>query len=466
MINRVLIRIKVVQLLYSYLLTEKVFSLETQPTPPTKASRLAYALYLDLLALMTLVANEVKKPGGLTPLADNRFIRAIANDEKIRSVLAKNRVEPSKLLTRELVAALAETVKESAPCRAYLKEGSVDMAGDLRLWRELFFHVILPFRPLAEAIELLPGYSLRAADILRTLMEETFSNFSSSQSHIDDALKTLRFSLDKARELYLRLMLLPVELTDLQAKNLEDARNKYLTSDSDVNPNLRFVDNKFVEALRNDSVIAELLLSGRYSWQAADPILLSTLLKDVTESEEYQAYMEADVTDFDDDCRFWRRVFKYIILPGTHLAEAMEDSSVFWNDDIDIIGTFILKTVRRFSEHQPEPVLPMYKDREDATFGRDLFTAAVKGKDEYRALIDTVLNKDSWETDRLAFMDVVVCVTAIAEILHFPKIPVNVSINEYIEIAKAYSTAKSGYFINGLLGAIVARLHAEGELDK
>lgn len=303
-------------------------------------------------------------------------------------------------------------------------------------------------------------------DIMRNLMEETFSNFSSSQSHIDDALRTLRHSLDMARELYLRLLILPIELTELQARNLEAARNKYVVTDHDLNPNMRFVDNEFVKALEADPQIQELLEKGTYSWIASDPILLSSLLKLILCSDEYQNYMNASSTDFAGDCEFWRRMLKYVLFPSQELAEAMEDKSVFWNDDIDIIGTFVLKTIRRFSEQNPEPVLPMYKDDEDATFGRDLFTRAVRGKEEYRALIDSVLNKDSWDTDRLAFMDVVICLTAVAEILGFPKIPVNVSINEYIEIAKAYSTTKSGFFINGLLGAIVSKLSAEGKLMK
>lgn len=465
MINRVLIRIKVVQLLYSYLLTEKVFSLESQPTPPTKASRLAYGLYLDLLALMTLVADDVHRRGGRS-LADNRFIRAVRSDEKVRSVLAKHRVETGVLLDDAMVEEIAEAVKESAICRAYLKEGSVDMTGDLRLWRELFAHVIMPHPRLLEVIEAMPGYSLRAMDIMRNLMEETFANFSTSQSHIDDALHTLQHSLDMARELYLRLLLLPVELTELQERNLESARNKYVVTDHDLNPNMRFVDNGFVKALAADPQIRELLDSGKYSWIAGDPVLLQSLLKLVTHSDEYRRYMEAPTTDYAGDCEFWRRMLKYNILPSEDLAESMEDRSVFWNDDLDIIGTFVLKTVRRFAENDPEPVLPMYKDEEDAMFGHDLFAGVVKGKEEYRSLIDSVLNKESWDTDRLAFMDVVICMTALAEILNFPKIPVSVSINEYIEIAKSYSTAKSGFFINGLLGAVVSRMHADGTLLK
>ena len=108
----------------------------------------------------------------------------------------------------------------------------------------------------------------------------------------------------------------------------------------------------------------------------------------------------------------------------------------------------------------------MYKDDEDARFGRELFNAVVKHKDEYRALVAAVLNKDSWDADRLAFMDVVILLTALAELMNFPKIPVNVTINEYIELAKAYSTPKSAFFINGILGAAVSHLREEGKLIK
>lgn len=466
MINRVLIRIKVVQMLYSYLLTEKVFSLESQPTPPTKATRLAYSLYLDSLALMSLVADSIEKRGGHKPLADNRFMRAVTADEKVRSVLARNRHEASPMLSPEIVSGIADKVKDSAPYRSYTKYAATDMAADLKVWREIFNTLIVTDKAWNDTIEALPGYSLRAIDIMRGLMAETFSNFSSSQGHIDDALKTLNHSLELARELYLRLLILPIELTELQARNLEAARNKYVVTDHDLNPNMRFVDNAFVKALEADPVIAELLESGKYSWIASDPLLLSSLLKTITRSEEYQRYMNASSTDFAGDCEFWRRMLKYTVFPGEELSEALEDKSVFWNDDLDIIGTFVLKTIRRFSEGTPDPVLPMYKDQEDATFGRDLFTRAVAGKQEYRAMIDEVLNKDNWEADRLAFMDVVVCIAALAEILNFPKIPVQVSVNEYIEIAKAYSTSKSGFFINGLLGAIIKHLHQEGKLLK
>lgn len=466
MINRVLIRIKVVQLLYSYLLTEKLFTLESQPTPPTKEKRFAYRLYIDVLTLMSRIADSVQQRGGHRPLADNRFIRNVLADEKIKSQIAKSRLEPTPLDSEALVQRLAEAVKESAVYKTYVKNASTDMAADLKVWREIFNLIIVPDTQLAKIYAELPNYSLRGVERMQELMETTFTNFSSSQSHVADAAKTLAYSLEKANELYYLLLLLAVELTALQDQNLDAARHKYLATDSDLNPDLRFVENKFIERLSADARFQAFVEKNKLSWFTNDRLLLSSLLKQVLASDIYKDYMAAPETTYQDDCLLWKNLFRYVILPNEELQETLEDKSVFWNDDIDTIGTFVIKTIRRFEEENPDPLLPMFKDEEDARFGRELFNAVVKNKEEYGEIIDHALNKDSWESDRLAFMDVVIARTALAEILNFPKIPVNVSINEYIEIAKAYSTPKSSFFINGLLGAAVSNLRAEGRVIK
>ena len=466
MINRVLIRIKVVQLLYSYLLTEKLFTLESQPTPPTKEKRFAYKLYLDMLVLMTRLADNVEQRGGHRPLADNRFIRTVQADEKIKSQQAKNRLEASPFDSPMLINSLSAAIKESAPYKTYIKNGSVDMAGDLKVWREIFTLIIMPSPTINNLFEQVPNFSLRGVERMRDLMEATFVNFSSSQDHVADALKTLNFSLEKARELYYRMLQLAIELTVQQERNLDAARHKYVVTDRDLNPNLRFVENEFVRVLSEDFDYNEYTRSGKNSWLAENPVLVNSLLKTVTTSDVYLYYMNAPETDFRADCELWRNLFRYVIFPDPDLSEGLEDKSVFWNDDLDIIGTFVLKTIRRFEENEEHPVLPMYKDDEDARFGRELFNAVVRHKDEYRTIIDSVLNKDSWDADRLAFMDVVLLLTALAEILCFPKIPVNVTINEYIELAKAYSTPKSSFFINGILGAAVSSLRQNGTLVK
>lgn len=466
MINRVLIRIKVVQLLYSYLLTEKLFTLESQPTPPTKEKRFAYRLYIDMLVLMTRLSSAVSVRGGHCPLADNRFIRTVLADEKIKSQIAKNRLEASALDSDMLIARLADAIKESASYKAYVKSGASDMAADLKVWREIFRTILRPDSGLARIYEDMSNYSLRGVDRMYELMETTFTNFSSSQSYVVDAAKTLSYSLQKAHELYYWLLMLAVELTSLREQNLDAARHKYVVTDSDLNPNLRFVENKFVAKLADIPEFTDFVAKNKISWAADDRVLLGNLLKAVLNSDIYKDYMAAPEVTYKDDCLLWKNLFRYVLLPDENLTDALEDRSVFWNDDLDTIGTFVLKTIRRFEDDEPSPLLPMYKDDEDSRFGRELFNAVVKNKEEYQSILEDALNKDAWEADRLAFMDVVIAQTALAEIFNFPKIPVSVSINEYIEIAKAYSTPKSSYFINGLLGAAVSKLREEGRIIK
>jgi N utilization substance protein B len=340
------------------------------------------------------------------------------------------------------------------------------MSADLKVWRNLFKTVIVVDPLLSSRFEEEENASARGVERMQEMMEETFVNFSSSQAFIADALKSLKLSLDKARELYFRLLLLPVELTRLQEQNLDAARHKYIVTDEDLNPNMRFVDNQMVEALTNQADFMDEVEDGKLTWLTDNRMLLSALLKKITASNIYKEYMSAPTTDFKADCRLWRDLFKNVILPSEDLAEALEDKSVYWNDDIDTIGTFVLKTFRRLEEGVDQPILPQYKDAEDARFGEELFRAVVKNKEEYRALINDAIHTDSWDTERLAFMDVVIALTAIAELLNFPKIPVVVTVNEYIEMAKSYSTPKSGFFINGVVGGVIKRLQEEGKLNK
>ncbi|MDE7467198.1 MAG: transcription antitermination protein NusB, partial [Muribaculaceae bacterium] len=195
--------------------------------------------------------------------------------------------------------------------------------------------------------------------------------------------------------------------------------------------------------------------------------LLKNLLDAIVQSDTYKEYMAQESTDWRTDCEFWRTVMRNIILPSDALAEAMEDKSVFWNDDLDIIGTFALKTIRKFGSENPEKCrfLPQFKDEEDEQFGDRLFAFAIENRETYRGYIDRFISRD-WDPDRLAFMDIVIMIAAIAEIVNFPGIPLPVSMNEYIEIANAYSTPRSGAFINGILFSVATMLTEEGILHK
>lgn len=464
MINRVLIRIKVVQLLYSYLLVENRFSIESQPDSPTREKRFAYNLYLDILYLYTLIAKKITVRGRGCPLAETRFIHQLTNDDLLRGLA--NKYSTGGYPFAQGVEQIVEKVKKSGLYKNFMKSKNPGQISDELIWKDIFSQIIMTDPQVNASMAEMENYTMKGVERMRGMMESTFSNFFAAGDPIPDAMKTLRHSMEKARELYFRLLELPVALTNMREAELEERRNLYLPTEEDRNPNLRFVENQLVEVLRkNDRIESYLEKHGAY-WTVDDTPMLKSLLKAITASDLYREYMEFPATDFSNDCEFWRSIFKNVIFVNPDFLEALEDKSVFWNDDIDIIGTFVLKTLKRIAEMTEEPIFDMYKDEEDARFGGELFSYVVENKEEYRRQIDEVLDNSQWETERLAYMDVVVIMTAMAEILNFPKIPLKVSINEYIEIARSYSTLKSAQFVNGLLGGIITRLREEGRLMK
>ena len=288
---------------------------------------------------------------------------------------------------------------------------------------------------------------------------------SKSDMRMQDALKELRKSLDKAYELYHYLLLLPVELTRLQELRIDNARNKYLPTPEDLNPNMKFVENRFVAKMRQSEMMQEFLKTTPLSWRKNDIYLRLTLDK-ILNSDIYKAYMETPQSDLASDCELWKDLMKKVIFPDDELCDVLEEESVYWNDDLETIGTFVLKTIRRFADDGYDKLLPQFKDEEDSRYSERLFRNAAEHESEYMALIDKFVVKDSWDTERLAFMDVVILLTAIAEVENEPSVPTKVTLNEYIEISKYYSTTKSGAFVNVILNSIINYLKKEGLLNK
>lgn len=452
---------KAVQLLYSYLLVEKPFSLESQPSSPTKEKRFAYNLYLDLIYLLVRIANQVKGKNRSLPLTESRFIIRCENDEKIKSLKVKYEKQPFPFSSVESL--LADSVKNSLLFREFEKN-SLQQAQTDNFWEDVFNSIIITNSTLIELINQLPGYSLSGVDRMRELMEITFKNFYSSQDNLSDVVKTLELSMQKSRDLYMRLLALPVEITEVRLKQLEYNKRKLIKSEGDLNPNMKLVDNQIPSLINSNPEFSKYIEKNKLSWQMEDPELLEILLNAILESEIYNNYLLDPVSSLSHDSDFWRDIIVDVILNNKDFLEYLENKSVFWNDDLEIIGSFVLKTIKRFDnpETRDTAVLPMFKDGEngrDAHFGSELISLVIKNKDLYRRYIEEALAKDKWETDRLAFMDIIITMTALAEILNYPDIPIPVSVNEYIEIAKSYSSEKSGQFINGLLASILTKLN-------
>ncbi len=280
------------------------------------------------------------------------------------------------------------------------------------------------------------------------------------------AKKELTKSLDKSYELYNALLKLMIELTDVQDLRLDEAKHKFLPTEEDLNPNMRFVENEFVKRLRADQTLADFVDDKKINWRD-DELFVRLLLDKILRSEEYQEYMEMPKTSLVRDGEVWYQLMKKVVLPDENLLEHLQSMSVYYtDDDLQIMGQFVMKTIRRFEDEEAQPILPQYKNDDDSKFGEQLFSKAVAEMEENNSYIDQFVKTEKWDVERIALMDRVVMCTALTEIRNYPSIPVNVSLNEYIELAKDYSTPRSGQFVNGILNAVVNKLRADKVINK
>lgn len=289
------------------------------------------------------------------------------------------------------------------------------------------------------------------------IVQIVYAYYQNGGKNLDTAEKELFFSLSKAYDLYNYLLLLMVEVTKQANKRLNAAKNKLVPTKEELFPNTKFVENRFIAQLEVNKQLLEFSNNQKKTWEnEAD--FVKTLCDKILESDIYKKYMASETSSYEEDRELWRKLYKNIIFNNIELDQVLEDQSLYWNDDKEIVDTFVLKTIKRFDEKNgaKQELLPEFKDEEDQDFARRLFRRTILNADYYRHLISE--NTKNWDLDRVAFMDVVIMQIALAEILSFPNIPVSVSLNEYVEIAKLYSTPKSGGFINGTLDGIVNSL--------
>lgn len=297
------------------------------------------------------------------------------------------------------------------------------------------------------------------------VVQVAYSYFITENKSIADAENELLHSLEKGHELYYALLQLMIDLTDLQAQRLETARNKYLPTEEERNPNMRFVNNRFIEALRNNEDYVNHHDDKPFSWSVADENFLNYMLNTIIATNEYQAYMNGPFDGEEQDWELWRDLFKNVIAPSDELTEAVENLSLYWNEELNVEATFVLKTIKHFRDGNTDvKMLPMYKDDDDRKYALELLHNTLANEKLYRSYIDRFTK--NWEIERIAFMDVVIMMIAISELIRMPSIPTIVTLNEYIELAKTYSTEQSGTFVNGVLDAIVKELKKEGIITK
>lgn len=277
--------------------------------------------------------------------------------------------------------------------------------------------------------------------------------------------KELHFNIEKAYDLYHYLLLLLIDLVLYAESRMEIARNKRIPTHEDLHPNTRFIDNRLVEQLRNNEQLIRYLDQHKLNW-ANHPELIKEIYNRLTESEEYLNYMKDEESGYAEDKRLISFLYTHIIFPSERLDSILEEQSIYWNDDLEFITSMIVKTLKKFKEEDgpKKPLMDLYKNKEDRDYVVKLFRQTILHRDEYVEYIKK--NTRNWDLERIAFMDILIMQTAIAELVAFPSIPIKVSLNEYLEISKFYSTSKSNVFINGVLDKVVLQLKEEKKIVK
>lgn len=297
------------------------------------------------------------------------------------------------------------------------------------------------------------------------VIQIVYAYYQNEGKNVEAAEKELFYSLSKAHDLYNYLLLLMVEVTRFASRRIDNRRHKLRPTSEDLNPNTRFIDNAFMSQLAANKQLEEFSQNQKRSWDDESEFV-KRLFERIEECEAYQEYMSKDALTYEDDRELWRKLYRTMIAQNDEIDDILEEQSLYWNDDKTIVDTFVLKTIKRFEPENGagQELLPEFRDDEDKEFARKLLRNAINNVDTYRNLMAT--NTKNWNIERLAFMDILIMQVALAEILSFPSIPVSVSLNEYVEIAKMYSTPKSGAFINGMLDTIVNQLKKENKLSK
>ena len=292
-----------------------------------------------------------------------------------------------------------------------------------------------------------------------------YAYYQNGGKSVEAAEKELFYSLSKAYDLYNYLLLLMVEVTRFADRRIDNRRHKLRPTYEDLNPNTRFVDNAFMAQLAQNKQLAEYAANQKRSWDDVSEFV-KRLFERIEQTKTYQEYMAKETLAYEDDRELWRKLYRTVIAQNDELDELLEEQSLYWNDDKAIVDTFVLKTIKRFEPENgaEQELMPEYKDEEDKEFARKLFRNAIANAEAYRKMMES--NAKNWDMERLAFMDILIMQVALAEICSFPTIPTTVSLNEYVEVAKMYSTPKSGSFINGMLDTIVNQLKKENKLNK
>jgi N utilization substance protein B len=276
--------------------------------------------------------------------------------------------------------------------------------------------------------------------------------------------KDLVASIDGAYNLYFHLFALVPKIAEYAAERIAIGENKQLPTYEDLHPNRKFVENKVIARLVEDEGLQAELNSRKLSWNNNRDLIVA-LYNALTKQVFYQKYMASETRSFKEDAQLVSDIYMMMLEDFEPLESALEEQSILWNDDLGFILTMVSRTILSMRESHAEiKLLPQFKSKEDLDFAKKLLSDSIAGFERINDMIDRSMT--NWDIERVALMDKIILVVALAEAENFPSIPTRVTMNEYIDIAKCYSTLSSGSFINGVLDNMISKLVAEGKIVK
>ncbi|MBO4250675.1 MAG: transcription antitermination factor NusB [Paludibacteraceae bacterium] len=307
--------------------------------------------------------------------------------------------------------------------------------------------------------------------MVRTRVIQTlFAYYKDGDKTLHTVHKELRKSFADTYDLYFVLLDFANELTAYAQKQLEEQRGRARATHSDWTANKRFVNNRLAQQLFDNRALRTRMQEQHLAWDSGMTAVME-IYRQLVDSDFFRKYMESPVDNYEEDKKLWRQIYQYLLTDSETLLDALDEMEVVldkanWTTDADVIVSYVIKTIKRFKEDStPDmPLLEMFDSNEEEQFAIDLLDKAIEGHEQYERLINAHLK--GWDADRIADMDRVLVEAALAEILNFEDIPLTISLNEYIELAKTYSGDKSYMFVNGILTEILREMKEDGTIFK
>lgn len=302
--------------------------------------------------------------------------------------------------------------------------------------------------------------------IIRTkVLQILYAHVCSADKLISSSENELHFSIHKTYDLYHLLLVLPVELSDYAEKMMEIRKQKNFPTKEELYPNMRFVSNRLISKLKKNKDLCAYIQKNKVNW-VNNKELVKKIYQSMVESDVYKNYVASEEDDFQNDRKFCEDFFAEVLLKNDYVFNEFEEQSIYWNDDLDFVVSMVIKTLKKFNEESSidDHLSSLYKDDEDKEFTVKLFRKTLAKSDENRKTIEVYTK--NWDVERVATMDILIMELALTELTEFPSIPIKVSLNEYIELAKYYSTQRSSIFINGVLDRITKDFREQGKIVK